>query len=464
MLFSNIKKLFIKGRRQKKRIKQLIRIIRRSDEMRKKLAKTTCKYTRCKRASMVGAITLGVLVSGLSIYAQGVEQKFAYKHYEEKNPAYEVDAKIPYIVDSETLGYSQKINDTIAKQMNEVLESIKQRVVANQEAYLATGGTLEELHPTSIAIDYDVRYNNNGIVSFVITSTEAGASFHAEQFFFNLDLTQDKEITLEQLFGKDYKTYINSKVKEQMKSREVATEMLYFEDFKGIKEDQNFYINAYGNPVIVFDKYEIGPGVMGIQSFQIQQQEGIKSYESQVSYTVDQTNEGGQPHIAYPKVSNYKGELLEGYINQSLYSIVEKYSAEGYSNLSLGYDIKRMDEDVLSILYRGSVELEGIGYKPIMESISIDMAQTGAEITAMNYIKETPEAQVAFNELMETKCKQKGLESFEAEGLKVYFKDDRAVFYYTRLDDQAVGPVELTVGLDELEGIVNKEFKEVYHS
>ena len=38
-------------------------------------------------------------------------------------------------------------------------------------------------------------------------------------------------------------------------------------------ENTKFYIGANGNPVIVFDKYEIAPGAFGIQEFEINRQE-----------------------------------------------------------------------------------------------------------------------------------------------------------------------------------------------
>ena len=39
--------------------------------------------------------------------------------------------------------------------------------------------------------------------------------------------------------------------------------------FKTISDDTPFYINENGNPVIVFEKYEIAPGYMGYQEFEI---------------------------------------------------------------------------------------------------------------------------------------------------------------------------------------------------
>ena len=39
--------------------------------------------------------------------------------------------------------------------------------------------------------------------------------------------------------------------------------------FAGISEQTQFYINEMGNPVIVFDKYEIAPGADGQIEFEI---------------------------------------------------------------------------------------------------------------------------------------------------------------------------------------------------
>ena len=48
---------------------------------------------------------------------------------------------------------------------------------------------------------------------------------------------------------------------------------IYFEPgeggFESIDEDQTFYLNQAGNAVVVFEKYEIAPGYMGMQEFEI---------------------------------------------------------------------------------------------------------------------------------------------------------------------------------------------------
>ena len=49
--------------------------------------------------------------------------------------------------------------------------------------------------------------------------------------------------------------------------------LYYYKDeegaFTSIRDDQPFYINAQGHVVVVFEKYEIAPGYMGIQEFEV---------------------------------------------------------------------------------------------------------------------------------------------------------------------------------------------------
>ena len=57
-------------------------------------------------------------------------------------------------------------------------------------------------------------------------------------------------------------------IRSQMEERK-AVGAVYFDDFEGINEDTPFYINESGNPVIVFEAYEIAPGSEGQQEFEI---------------------------------------------------------------------------------------------------------------------------------------------------------------------------------------------------
>lgn len=99
-----------------------------------------------------------------------------------------------------------------------------------------------------------------------------------------IDKQKEIVITLPSLFKNDaYVSIINENVIEQMREQANASngEKVYwvsgagipdeelFDQFTTIKSDQNFYITAEGKLVIVFDKYEVAPGYMGVVEFEI---------------------------------------------------------------------------------------------------------------------------------------------------------------------------------------------------
>lgn len=229
----------------------------------------------------------------------------------------------------------------------------------------------------------------------------------------------------------------------------------YFEEFKGIEEDQGFYINEKGNPVIVFDKYEIAPGSMGMQAFEIAGPSKLLQLEPEAHYNVKKFRLTNNPLVNYPKVEGYKGELLQGYINQSLYNVVEKYEKDTYSDLRLDYKVTRMDDKILSVLYRGSVDIEGLGTKIFIDSVNIDLSKdkTVNEINVKNLISSDKEAQTAFTKILDKKLKEQGIEEVQIEGLRLYVEDDRVVFYYMIPDDSMQKVVEVAIPLVELEEI-----------
>ena len=68
---------------------------------------------------------------------------------------------------------------------------------------------------------------------------------------------------------------VNSPLFAGMKAQSVAWMSHTFhvthapEGFTSIADDQRFYINEAGNPVLIFEKYEIAPGYMGQPEFEV---------------------------------------------------------------------------------------------------------------------------------------------------------------------------------------------------
>ena len=105
----------------------------------------------------------------------------------------------------------------------------------------------------------------------MVNSSVSIANAYQEQFYYNLDLTADKELTLADLLGEDWVTICNDSIRAQMAASENA-DMFFTEDqggFTTVDEMTNFYIDQSGDPVVVFPKYTVAPGAMGEVEFTI---------------------------------------------------------------------------------------------------------------------------------------------------------------------------------------------------
>lgn len=139
---------------------------------------------------------------------------------------------------------------------------------------METGGEEDAFIPLEIYVDYRLHCNDGKIVSFVISKAETQASYYEELFFYNIDLQTGRDLTLRDLLGPDYREIVDQSVRRQIDERMAEDDRLYYfppEDggFRSIQEDQGFYVNERGNVVVVFLKYEIAPGYMGTQEFEI---------------------------------------------------------------------------------------------------------------------------------------------------------------------------------------------------
>ncbi|WXR62479.1 hypothetical protein WG909_04355 [Peptostreptococcaceae bacterium AGR-M142] len=182
--------------------------------------------------------------------------------------------------------------------------------------------------------------------------------------------------------------------------------------------------------------------------------------------------------IKYPLIKGLKGELTMDYINQSLSNAVSIYKnkindsvnsqkdikselEDGYFDTNIDYKITRQDNEILSVVYSGEGKIRYQGLNEdfeanILSSKNIDIA-TATEIEFSNYIKEDKLDEV--KSILDQKAKKKGLNGFEAEGVRIYFKTDSVVFYYMPLDDSVKEFVELEVSNEELKGLVVEEFE-----
>lgn len=172
------------------------------------------------------------------------------------------------------------INAEIQSIVDEFTARKNEEIAEYKEAFFATGGTEEEWNSREIDlnVNYEVKHQDEKTLSLLVDAWAAYINFQEERHFYNIDLTTGKELTLKDLLGEDAYAYAEKEVRAQIDEKLAADPDLsywginddgYFGEFAGVNETTPFYINEAGNVVISYDKYEIAPGYMGVQEFEI---------------------------------------------------------------------------------------------------------------------------------------------------------------------------------------------------
>ena len=180
------------------------------------------------------------------------------------------------IVDKKITEKTKTINvDVIIPQING-LDNIEREKVINKQILEYTNMWISEgkkssidMNPT-IPYDYTSRYkvtNKENILSFYIDYYQFNGGAHGitNREVYNIDIKSGQYIELKDLFANDfdYKAYINEEIKKEINKN---PENYFMDSFKGIKEDQKFYIQN-NKLVIHFPYYEIAPYVAGMPEF-----------------------------------------------------------------------------------------------------------------------------------------------------------------------------------------------------
>lgn len=195
----------------------------------------------------------------------------------------ELNVDVP-VIQSKTDGeLPAKVNAQIQKIVSDYETQAKADFYEYKEAFFATGGTAEEWadRTLTLTIDYEVKHFEDDILSLELITAKSWVSAEEERHFYNIDLNNDTEITLEDILGADYINICNKAIVAEIEARLAADENAAFfgfgddegmmDGFTSVTEDTPFYLNADGEVVISFPEYSIAPGYMGIQDFIIRQ-------------------------------------------------------------------------------------------------------------------------------------------------------------------------------------------------
>ena len=201
----------------------------------------------------------------------GLFQMLTVRSFAEENGDRTLEVSQPAVENGDAL--AQRVNAEIQAIVDEKIAEGEQMVADYKDAFFATGGTQEQWdqHDNSVSVTYEIKSQTDTAVSFVVDSVVTTAGALEEQFYYNLDLAAGKELTLADVLGEDWVTVCNDSIRSQMAAAEDPS--VYFDEsmggFSTVDETTQFYLNQAGNPVVVFPKYTVAIGAMGVVEFEI---------------------------------------------------------------------------------------------------------------------------------------------------------------------------------------------------
>ena len=226
-------------------------------------------------AASVGAFTIALNVS--PVFAGTIASNKFMKplvtiltgnRYEFNENNMEADIVTPVIE-----GISDK---EIEEKINAEIEEMSKQLIADFEKDSNDLKKFDENAHLAIESNYIVKTDNDEVLSIDIYVVNTVGSSSTTHKFYNINKLTGEVITLKDKFMNDdnYLETISKYIEKEMERQNSESEhLLYFatfdEVYEIVSEKQSFYINEDGNVVIVFDKYEVGPGSTGCPEFEI---------------------------------------------------------------------------------------------------------------------------------------------------------------------------------------------------
>lgn len=204
----------------------------------------------------------------------GMFQVLTVRSYKTTQGQTNYQVSVPEIEADSTL--ADKVNAEIQERVDQHLAETKELFAQYKEAFLASGGTEEEWEQRQmdVIVDYEIRARP--IPPYPLWWTCQGAfSAYDQQYYSNLDLENDRDITLEDLLGEDWVNICNQSIQAKIDASVDENGFTYFfpadqGGFTTVDESTSFYIRDDGVPVVVFPRYSIAAGAAGTVEFPIE--------------------------------------------------------------------------------------------------------------------------------------------------------------------------------------------------
>ena len=200
-----------------------------------------------------------------------------FRSYERDEGDWKISVEIPSVemIAKDTNGLDSALNQEIYDLCSQYADEAVERAREYEKAFMETGGTEEEweAHDINIHVGYEIKAQTEAYLSFAVQGTENWSSAYSETKYYNIDLKDNKMVTLADVLGHDYARIADESILRQMENMEEKEGIAFWSKseggFTGVTDKTVFYMNEKENPVIVFDKYEIAPGAYGKLEFEI---------------------------------------------------------------------------------------------------------------------------------------------------------------------------------------------------
>ncbi len=223
-------------------------------------------------AACITILLIGVLPNISMAYATAVDdipvigalvRVFTIRNYLYADAQHELNAKIPEIIDTENADVAALIN----KHIDELTSVVIGRFYRELEITSAQGYG-------SVYIDYETITNASQWFTLKLTVSEITGSSNMSFKYYHIDRTVGAYVTFGDLFPSKNYAWLENLIVSQLKAQlEQVGNVFHWEDIEedsiALDAEQNFYFRENGDLVIVYDKYEIGPGAMGCPEFVI---------------------------------------------------------------------------------------------------------------------------------------------------------------------------------------------------
>ncbi len=280
------------------------------EEMEGRIRRVTAGTGKVRRFRIAAAVAAAVVVLVLlpntgadMAYAMGnlpvvgkLFQAVTFRDYQFESDRFNANVEIPQIVVEDVAGEQAESGkneaevtekETIGNEVTEETQRLQETIEqVNFDIDEVTNELVEEFKESaelgesygSLEIHHETVTDNDRYFTLKLSIYQGAGSGMESYKFYTIDKRSGLQVQLKDLFREDsgYNEIISEEIRNQMRTLMAEDEMnAYWVDktdipdlnWEGLKEDQNFYFDADGDLVLVFDEYEVAPGYMGAQEF-----------------------------------------------------------------------------------------------------------------------------------------------------------------------------------------------------